>query len=179
MLTARRTKRADVSLFNTARMYDILDQGGPIGSLVYDKKIGGEITVDGRKHVVTRAGGPSQEMVYQAVIRLVTGRQREPASWTLQDEDGRRLAAAEYGKRAFSVTSRGETFVFRRVSRHYELFRQGSDQSLGSVGQEKLIGGPMRVDLPAQFDAAFQVFLFGLVVALAMETVATDSSYSG
>ncbi len=40
MLTTRSSKRDKTSAFNTDMMFDILDEGRPIGSLVFDKTNG-------------------------------------------------------------------------------------------------------------------------------------------
>ena len=74
-------------------------------------------------------------MFGQLLIGVVMGRKRVPATWTLTDADGRTLAFAEHSKQGFSV-SRGEgKFSFRnkKKSAPHELFREGSDQLLGST----------------------------------------------
>jgi hypothetical protein len=67
-------------------------------------------------------------------------------------------------KQGFAVGRGEESFSFRKVSRSFHLFRQGSDQSLGSVGQEKFFTRTLRMRLPAEFDPPFQVFLLVLVL---------------
>jgi hypothetical protein len=68
--------------------------------------------------------------------------------------------------------SRGEeSFSFRKVSRPYHLYRQGSEQSLGWVAQEKFFTRTLTMTLPAEFDAPFQVFLLALLLSLTMENM--------
>ena len=82
-------------------------------------------------------------------------------------------------KESFAVSRGEESFTFRKVSRPYHLYRQGSDQSLGSVGQEKFFSRTLHMNLPAEFDAAFQVFLLTLLLSLTMQNLESTSSYSG
>ena len=59
-----------------------------------------------------------------------------------QGRRGRTLALGERVKESFAVSRGEESFSFRKVSRPYHLYRHGSDQSLGSVGQEEFSAGP-------------------------------------
>jgi hypothetical protein len=181
MLTTRAAKRDNVGFFNTDLMFDILDEGKPIGSLVYDKKkLAATITLDGKSYTVARVSDRHDERVYEALIRVMTGGERPPANpWTLKDASGRTLALGERVKESFAVSRGDESFIFRKVSRPYHLYRQGSDQSLGSVGQEKFFTRTLHMNLPAEFDAAFQVFLLTLLLSLTMQNLENSSSYSG
>jgi len=180
MLTTPPTKREKANFFSTDLMYDILDEGKPIGSLVYDKKkLGAAITLDGKSYTVARASERHEERVYQALIRVMTGGEKPPANpWALKDASGRTLALGERVKQSFAVSRGEESFTFRKVSRPYHLYRQGSDQSLGSVGQEKFFTRTLHMNLPAEFDAAFQVFLLALLLSLTMENLERSNSYS-
>jgi hypothetical protein len=101
-------------------------------------------------------------MLGQALVRMVTGRKRVPASWTLTDADGKTLASAEHSKEAIAVTRGGETFSFRKDKKKgHQLFRPGSDQPLSWTESEN---APTN-----EFDLLFQVFLFSLVAALTEE----------
>src|SRR6476659_7639725 len=123
MLTTRPAKRDKAGFFNTDLMLDILDEGNPVGSLVYDKKmLAASITLGGRSYTVARDRG--DEMVYQALIRVMTGGEKPPANpWVLKDAEGRTLAMGEQVKQSFAVSRGEESFKFRKVSRPYHLFR--------------------------------------------------------
>jgi hypothetical protein len=180
MLTTRAAKRDKVGLFNTDMMFDILDEGRPIGSLVFDKKaMKAAITVDGKNYTVVRAREQHDERLYQALIRVMTGSEKPPPNpWALKDASGRTLALGERVKQSFAVSRGEESFSFRKVSRPYHLYRQGSEQSLGSVGQEKFFSRTLHMNLPAEFDPAFQVFLLALLLGLTMQNLENSSSYS-
>ena len=178
MLTTRSSKRDKVGFFNTDVMLDILDEGRPIGSLVYRKKtMSAAITIDARDYTVKRLSDRPDEKVYQALVRVVTGSEKPPPNpWVLKDAAGTTLALAEQSKRSFAVSRGAESFTFRKVSRPYHLYRRDSDQSLGSVGQEKLLGGTLHMDLPTEFDPPFQVFLLVLVLNVAMQALENSTS---
>jgi len=77
MLTTRPTKRDRSTFFNTDLMFDVLDSDAPIGSLIYDKKkLAATITLGASTYTVAR--DRPDEQVYQALIRLVTGRDKPP-----------------------------------------------------------------------------------------------------
>ena len=178
MLTTRSAKRDKVSAFNTDMMFDVLDEGRPIGSLVFDKKaMKAAITVDGKDYTVARISERHDEMLYQALIRVITAAEKPPANpWALKDADGRTLALGERMKQSFAVSRGEESFSFRKVSRPYHLYRQGSEQSLGSVGQQKFFTRTLHMDLPAEFDPPFQVFLLVLLLGLTMQNLENSSS---
>ena len=180
MLTTRSAKRDKVGLFNTDMMFDILDEGRPIGSLVFNKKaMKAAITVDGKDYAVARVSERHDERPYEVLFRIVTGREKPPPNpWVIKDAGGQTLAVGERVKQSFAVSRGEENFSLRRVSRPYHLFRQGSEQSLGSVGQEKLLSGTLHMNLPGEFEPAFQVFLLSLVLALTMQNLEKSSSYT-
>lgn len=173
MLTTRAAKRDKVGVFNTDLMLDILDEGKPVGSLVFDKKaMRAAITVDGKDYTVARVSEQHDERLYQALIRMMTGSEKPPPNpWALKDASGRTLALGERVKQSFAVSRGEESFSFRKVSRPYHLYRQGSEQSLGSVGQQKFFSTTLHMNLPAEFDAAFQVFLLALLLGLTMQNL--------
>ena len=180
MLTTRSSKRDKVGLFNTDMMFDILDEGRPIGGLVFDKKaMKASITVDGKDYSVARVSERHDERLYEALIRVMTAAEKPPPNpWALKDASGQTLALGERVKNSFAVSRGGESFSFRKVSRPYHLYREGSEQSLGSVGQEKFFSRTLHMNLPAEFDPAFQVFLLTLLLALTMQNLENSSSYS-
>ena len=173
MLTTRAAKRDKVGVFNTDLMFDILDEGKPIGSLVFNKKVmKAAITVDGKDYTVARLSEQHDERLYQALIRVMRGSEKPPPNpWALKDASGRTLALGERVKESFAVSRGDESFSFRKVSRPYHLYRQGSEQSLGWVGQQKFFSTTLHMNLPAEFDAAFQVFLFALLLGLTMQNL--------
>ena len=178
MLTTRAAKRDKASAFGDL-MFDILDEGKPIGSLVFDKKVlAAAIAVDGKDYSVARAREQHNEMLHQALIRVMTRAEKPPPNpWALKDAAGRTLALGERVKESFAVSRGEESFIFRKVSRPYHLYRHGSDQSLGSVGQAKFFTRTLHMNLPAEFDAAFQVFLLTLLLSLTFENLESLSRY--
>ena len=79
-------------------------------------------------------------------------------------------------KAGFAVSRGGQSFTLRRVKRPYHLYRQGSDQSLGWVGQEKFFTTTMSMNLPAEFEPEFQVFLLTLLLSLTMKNAESATS---
>ena len=51
------------------------------------------------------------------------------------------------------------------------LYRSGSEQSLGSVGQRKFFTRLLHMDLPDEFDRPFQVFLLVLLLGLTLQNM--------
>lgn len=158
MLTTRAAKRDGVGVFNTDLMLDILDDGRPIGLLVYNKK------------------------VYKAALTLgdigyvVEQTSDRPKCWVLKDPAGAVLGLGEQVKQSF-VVSRGEQkFDLRKLKRPYHLYRAGSDQSLGLVGQKKFFSTTLYMELPPEFDPAFQVFLLALVLTVTMQQLESLTS---
>ena len=170
MLTTRPSKRENVSAFNRDIMYDILDGDKPIGSLVFGMKtMRATITLEGKAYSAERASDRHDERLYEALIRVATGGEKPRNPWTLRDETGQALALAEPVKQGFAVSRGGASFTLRKKSRPYHLYREGSDQSLGSVGQQKFFTRTLHMDLPAEFDPAFQVFLLVLLLGLTLQ----------
>jgi hypothetical protein len=178
MLTTRASKRDKTSAFGDL-MFDVLDGEKPVGSVVFDKKVlAAAITVDGQAYSVARAREQHNEMLHQALIRVMTGAEKPPPNpWALKDAAGRTLALGERIKESFAVSRGEESFIFRKVSRPYHLYRHGSEQSLGSVGQQKFFSRTLHMDLPAEFDAAFQVFLLTLLLSLTFENLESLTRY--
>ncbi len=174
MLTTRGTKRDKRPLFDDDMLFDILDEGRPIGSLVYDKeKLVAAITLDGKDYSVARSSDRPDERAYQALIRVMTGAEKPPANpWVLKDAGGGTLALAEPVKENFAVSRGEQGFSFRKKSRPYHLYRHDSEQSLGSVGQQGFFSKTLHMDLPAaEFDPPFQVFLLVLLLNLTMQAL--------
>jgi hypothetical protein len=176
VLTTRPSKRDKVGFFNTDSMYDLMDGETRVGTLVYARKHRrSTIGLGGKTYTVERLSDRSDEKGYQVLLRLVTGGEKPPPNpFLLKDADGRTLAQAAPVKNDFVVTRDGESFSFRKVARPYQLFREGSDQSLGSVGQARLFATSLHIDLPAEFDPPFQVFLLALLVDKTIQSL--DSS---
>ena len=111
------------------------------------------ITIDGKDYTVARVSERHDERLYQALIRVMTAAEKPPPNpWALKDADGRTLALGERVKKSFAVSRGEESFSFRKARRQMPLransmrpsrsFCQGSDQSLGSVGQEEILQPP-------------------------------------
>ncbi len=171
MLTTRASKRDNTGFFNTDIMLDIVDGERPLGNLVYDKKaLRAAIHLDGRAYSVNRLTDRPDERTHQALIRVLTGAEKPPANpWALKDGAGTILALGERSKRGFAVSCGEESFSFRKVKRPYHLFRHGSEQSLGWVGQQKFFTRTLSMDLPSEFEPSFQVFLLVLLLNLTMQ----------
>jgi hypothetical protein len=171
MLTTRASKRDNVGFFNTDIMLDIVDGDRPIGSLVYDKKVRrAALTLGSKAYTVERVSDRPDELVYQALTRVLRGGEKPPANpWALKDGAGTVLALGDRSKQGFAVSRGEENFSLRKIKRPYHLFRHGSEQSLGWVGQEKFFTRTLHMDLPTEFDAPFQVFLLVLLLNLVME----------
>ena len=174
MLTTRPGKRDKVGFFNTDLIYDILDQGDAIGNLVYDKKnLRGSLTVGDQTYTVARTTDRQDERLYQALIRMMTRAEKPPANpIALKNAAGETLALAERTKHGFAVSRADESFAFRKpspMSRPFHLYRLDENQSLGSVGQQKFFSRTLTMNLPPEFDPAFQAFLLVLLLNLTME----------
>ncbi|SJZ32932.1 hypothetical protein SAMN02745126_00399 [Enhydrobacter aerosaccus] len=181
MLTTRPTKRDKGSFFSTALMFDILDEGNPVGSLVYDKGSKAEITFGDQVFIAQRANDKPDEVLYQALVRVMTGAGRPPANpWMLKDAGNRTLALAESMGRNFVISRGSESLALRKTfgSRPYRLYRDGSEQPLGTVGQEKFFSRTLHMNLPAEFEPAFQMFLLVLLLDLSLKQMANNASYS-
>ncbi len=181
MLVAQPGKRDNAGFFSTDLIYDIVDEGKEIGRLVYSKKeLRGSLTLGDEAYRIERLTGARDERLYQALIRVMTGGAKPPANpYALKDAGGRALALGEQIRQGFAVGRGDDSFTFRKpslFSRLYHLYRHGSEDSLGSVGQEKLLGRTLHMRLPAEFDPAFQVFLLALLLNLGMQALENSPS---
>jgi hypothetical protein len=176
MLTTRASKRKGTPFSIHDLRFDILDEGKPIGNLIYDKRdMSAALMLDGETFAAARAMDRPDERLYQTLIRVLSGGEKPPANpYAIKDASGRVLALAEKTKQGFAVSRSDEGFVLRKpsfFSRLYHLYRAGSDQSLGSVGQKRFFTTTLQTDLPAEFDRPFQVFLLVLLLNLTMEAL--------
>jgi len=168
MLTARPTKRDKTNRFSLNVLFDIFDDDKPFGKLVFDKgNLTATITLGGKTYTMAHDPSGDDEPAYQALIRAFAGREKPQLQpWALKDGGGQSLALGQLMGKDFAVSRGEETFSLRKRSRPYHLYRQGSDQSLGSVGQEKFFTTTLHMRLPVEFDPAFQVFLLLLPLSL-------------
>jgi hypothetical protein len=176
MLTARASKRKGTPFSIHDLRFDILDEGKPIGNLIYDKRdMRAALTLDGKAYRAEHATEQQDERLYQTLIRVLAGGEKPPTNpYAIKDASGQALALAEKTKQGFAVCCGDDSFAFRKpswFSRPYHLYRAGSDQSLGSVGQKKFFTTTLHMDLPAEFDAPFQVFLLLLLLNATMEAL--------
>jgi hypothetical protein len=169
MLTARPTKRDKTNRFSPNLLFDIFDDDKPFGNLAFDKgPLTAIITLGGKTYTMAHDPSGDDERAYQALTRVLAGREKPQLQpWALKDSAGQTLALAQLmmGK-DFAVSRGDESFSLRKRSRPHHLYRQGSDQSLGSVGQEKFFTTTLHMRLPPEFDPAFQVFLLLLPLSL-------------
>ena len=153
--------------------FDILAGGQPLGQLRSDRKtLAATIVLGGEAFTVDHRRGAEEEMLYQAVGRLATGRPKPPPErFELKAADGRVLAAAEQAGETFQVTYEGRRFVFAkgRSRQLFDLRAENDPAPIGSVGQRKFWTTSMHMDLPDAFDAPFQVFLLALLLGLFMQ----------
>ena len=172
MLTARPAKR-DKTASSRDMLYDIVEGDLPIGSLVFGMdSMRGTITLAGKTYTTGRESERHDERLHEALIRVMTGAEKPPANpWVLKDESGQALALAEPLYQSFAVSRGGESFTLRKKSRPFHLYRHGSEQSLGCVGQLKFFTRLLHMDLPAEFDPPFQVFLLALLLGLTMQNL--------
>lgn len=179
MLTTRRTKRDNVGFFNMDLMLDVMDGERQLGAFVYEKKrMRATLDFGGKAYTIERLRDESpDEMLYQMVWRWLRGRPRPaPNPFLLKDAGGHTLASSLEVKRHFAIERDGARFALRRVGRPYHLYREGSTQSLGSVGQEKLLTTTLHMNLPAEFDPPFQAFLLVLLLDLTMRSADNAST---
>lgn len=181
MLTTRASKRKGTAFSIHDLRFDILDDGTPAGNLIYDKRdMSAALTLDGKAYTIGRATARPDERLYQTLIRVLAGGAKPPANpYALKDASGQVVALAEKTKRGVAVSHGDEGFVFRKpsfFSRPYHLYREGSDQSLGAVGQKKFFTTTLHMDLPAGFDRAFQVFLLALLLNLTMQALESSTT---
>ena len=158
MLTTRPSKRDKVGLLNTDLMMDVMEGDAQVGTLIYDKKVM-------RATITIGAGAYAVESSSPAAGRAGA----QSLSWMLKDSGGTVLACAEQNKASFAVSYGSDAFVLRKKGRPFELCRVGSDQPLGTAGQEKFFTRAFTMRLPADFDPAFQVYLLALVLTYTLQ----------
>lgn len=180
MLIARASKRDGIGLLDRQLRYDICEDDRLRGSLTFNpKERSGAIVVDGTGFTTARLSAQPEEKVYQAFFWLVSGAAKPPANpFALRDAAGQVLALVERAGQGFAVTCSldriEENFCLRRpgvLTRPFHLYRDGSDQSLGWVGQEKFFTRQLGMNLPASFAPAFQAFLVVLLLDLALQNL--------
>ncbi len=185
MLEARPAKRDATNRFKRDMRYEIYDAEARIGALVYDcKSESAALDVRGQACTAGRERKREQEVPWQFVLRILTGREKPPANPVLlKDASGAVLAQAEsQGAAGWLVTRGDEAFELRRrslVSRLYDLYRHGQSEALGAVGAEGFIKAPLQVDLPTEFDELFQVFAIALYTDLIAVAANDDGGASG
>jgi hypothetical protein len=185
MLTTRPANRDKVSFLNLDLRLDLLDDDRPIGQLVYERKPRrGTLTHGERRYIMARSSEQPDEKLYQALFRVATDSGKPPVNpYALKDQAGQVLALAARHKSAFAVSHGDDRFILRKsslLSPLYHLYRQDRDQpqddhpvdsqSLGSVGQRKLLSQVMQIDLPTTFDLALQVFLLVLLIDASLDS---------
>jgi hypothetical protein len=185
MLTARPAKRVKgTSLFTHEMRFEIMADEQPIGLMVFNtKRIHGDLTLREKPYVIERLREEKDETVGGALIRMVRGAEKPaPNPYLLRGAAGEILASADKSKKgAFTVVRDGRNFDFRKpslLSRLHHLYDEGGDQSLGSVGQEKLLTMTLRMDLPESYAEAFQVYLLILVLIITLENAEQSTTYS-
>jgi hypothetical protein len=181
MITTRRGKREGRGLFSHELVFDLLEEERPIGRLVYDgRERRGTLALGERSFVIARRSQRGDELPYQMLLRLLTGRPKPPPNpMLLADAAGAVLAEAEPRRGSFAVSRGTERYTLRRagaMQRPFRLYPEGSDQPLGSVGQAKLLTTSLHADFPPQVDAAFQLFLLVLVIDLSLQQAQNNPS---
>jgi hypothetical protein len=173
MITTQAGKAEKPGLFSPELVYELLEGGEPIGRLSYHRKQRrAALTLGESRFAIGRHSDRRDEVIYQMLFRWLTGRDKPPPNpIELTDAGGRVLAAAERKGGRFALSRGEDRFVLRRASltaRPFQLYRVGSDQSLGSVGQAKLLTKSLHMDFGAELDPAFQAFLLVLVIDLSL-----------
>jgi len=172
MLIARPAKRDNLGAFNRDMLYEIVEGDQPIGNLAFGiDTMRGAITLASKVYSVQRTSEGRDELLHEALIRAMKGGEPPKNPWTLKDDTGQVLALAERTYESFAVSRGGESFTFRKKWRPYHLYRSGSEQSLGSVGQRKFFTRLLHMDLPDEFDRPFQVFLLVLLLGLTLQNM--------
>jgi len=172
MLIARPAKRENTGTFNRDMLYEIVEGDQPIGNLAFGiDTMRGAITLASKVYTVQRTSEGRDEMLHETLIRAMKGGEAPKNPWTLKDDAGQVLALAERTYESFAVSRGGEGFTFRKKGRPYHLYRAGSEQSLGAVGQRKFFTRLLHMDLPDEFDRPFQVFLLVLLLGLTLQNM--------
>ncbi|HVJ43409.1 MAG TPA: hypothetical protein VM639_18050 [Dongiaceae bacterium] len=181
MLVTKPSKRDNIGLLDRQLRYDICESDRTRGALIFDpKERRGVITIGSDSFVAARLSSRPDEVMYQALFRLMTGAPKPPTTpFALKDSDEQVLALAERNGRGFSVTRGSENFALRRrgmFSRLYELGPEAGTPCLGTVGQPKLFTRQLQIDLPASLPPAFQVFLLTLILDLTLQNMESLSN---
>ena len=186
MLITRPAKRDNVGLFDRHLRFEIREGEQQRGGLVFDpKQRSGAITIDSADFVAARLSPKPDEMLYQALFRLMSGAPKPPANpFALKDAGDQVLALAERHGETFVVTRGTENFILRKPGMFKRLFElypaggvaDGKAKSLGTVGQAKFFTRQMQMDLPASLPPAFQVFLLTLILDLTLQNMDSYSS---
>lgn len=181
MLIAQPAKRDNVPLLDRQLRFDICENDGRRGGLVFNPKTRhGAITVDNANFVAARLSAQPDEVLFQALLRLMRGAPKPPANpFALRDADGRVLALAEGQGQSFLVARGNESYSLRKpgiFKRLFELYPHEAAQSLGTVGQAKFFTRRLQIDLPSSLPAAFQIFLLTLVLDLGLQNMNSGST---
>ena len=175
MLTTRPAKRDKAGFLEMP--FDVLDDGERIGGLMYNRKtFEGAFTLGGKSYIIECLADAAQQT---ALSRFLKSGRTSPSPCVLRDASGRALGSAERVKPGFAVSYGEERFVLRwprAFSQRYPLYREGMDDALGWVGQERFFTKTMHMRVPGEFDAALQVFLLVLALNLTMEQLAESTS---
>jgi len=182
MLTARGAKRDLASQFKLDRRLDLFDDGRLIGQLACD--VGATqaaLSVNDKPYTMAAAAAEQNEPLAELLQQAAASHaKRDGAALALKDADGHTRALAQRVKSSFMVAHEGTVFTLRKssfFSLPYHLYRTGSEQSLGTVGQKSRFNRTLFMDLPADFDTAFQVFLLLLSLHIAMQRLGSQSTY--
>jgi len=181
MLITRPAKRDNVGLLDRQMRFEIFEDAQSRGGLVFNpKQRSGAITIDNADFVAARLSSKPDEMLYQALFRLMSGAAKPPINpFALKDAGDQVLALAERHGETFVVTRGTENYTLRKpgiFKRLFELYPDGQVQSLGTVGQAKFFTRQLQMDLPASLPAAFQVFLLTLILDLTLQNMDSYSS---
>lgn len=177
MLTARGAKRDTASQFKLDRRLDILDDSKLIGQLECNlSATQAALIVDDKSYTMEATEPGQDEPLAELLRRNADGRAKFPSkALALKDADGRTVALAAQVKSNFMAAHQSDAFMLRKASFFspaYHLYRPNSDQPLGSVGQKSVFNRTLHIDLPAELDAPFRVFLLVLTLNLAMQRAA-------
>jgi hypothetical protein len=117
MLVASASKRHGAEHFATDRRFDVMAGERRLGRFVAPggKGAAARFDLDGQEFTVEHAAGAEEEKVYEAVVRLATGKAKPPPDrWVLKDASGEVLASVEQRGEVFEVTHAGERFSFAK-----------------------------------------------------------------
>ena len=181
MLITRPAKRDNVGLLDRHLRFDICEDEAVRGGLVFDpKERSGTITIGNEKFIAARLSSKPDEVLYQALFRLMSGAPQPPANpFALKDAGEQVLALAERHGQGFAVTRGAENYTLRKpgiFKRLFSLYPDGQGQSLGTVGQAKFFTRRLQMDLPPSLPVAFQVFLLTLILDLTLQNMESLSN---